>query len=161
PGIVPALGGSLSLKQGRAEPVTIGVLRQWVHAEGTAWAMAAEEVRRFFDRAVVADLPPPPLEGTLLQRAGRAPPEEVASLVGSMLDWSVKLGQRTADLHRAFASASDDPAFAPESYSSFDRRSAYQSMRNLIGTTLRALRRRLRLLPEDALRDAEELLAGE
>jgi maltose alpha-D-glucosyltransferase/alpha-amylase len=50
------------------------------------------------------------------------------------------LGKRTADLHLALASVTDDPAYAPEPYSAHDRRSKYQSLRNLIGKTLRTLR---------------------
>lgn len=161
PGIVPAMVGEMTWRPARGTPVTLGVLREWVPSEGTAWALASEELRRFFDRAVVADKPPPVIEGTLLERAERAPPEEVASLVGSMLDWAVLLGRRTADLHLALAQPSDDPEFSPESYSTFDRRSAYQSMRNLIGTTLRLLRSRLSKLPAEALEDAEFLLAAE
>lgn len=159
--IVPAMAGELIWRPVHGAPVTLGVLREWVPSECTAWALASEELRRFFDRAVVAEEPPPPIEGTLLERAGRAPPEEVASLVGSMLDWAVLLGRRTADLHLALAQPSDDPAFSPEPYSTLDRRSAYQSMRNLIGTTLRLLRSRLHKLPPEALDNAQALLAAE
>lgn len=78
-----------------------------------------------------------------------------------MLDWAVLIGRRTAQLHRALALPCDVPAFMPEPYSSLDRRSAYQSMRNLIGTTLRLLRSRLRKLPPDAIDNAEAVLAAE
>src|SRR5690606_12748813 len=128
PGTVPALAGELTWRPARGAAVTLGVLREWVAPEGTAWALASQELRRFFDRAVVAEESPPDIEGTLLERAARAPPEEVASLVGSMLDWAALLGRRTADLHLALAQPSDEPAFSPEPYSTLDRRSAYQSM---------------------------------
>jgi maltose alpha-D-glucosyltransferase / alpha-amylase len=42
------------------------------------------------------------------------------------------LGQRTAELHLALASGTEDPAFAPEPFTPFSRRSLYQSLRNLI-----------------------------
>ena len=53
-------------------------------------------------------------------------------------------------MHLALASASDDPAFAPEAYSTLDRRSKYQSMRNAMGRTLRQLRETVRRLPPAA-----------
>ena len=39
------------------------------------------------------------------------------------------------DAHRRSPPNSDDPSFAPEPYSALDRRSKYQSMRNLVGRT--------------------------
>lgn len=161
PNVVPALKGELTWRPAMGAPVTLGVLREWVAAECTAWTVALEEARRFFDRAVVADFPPPDVEGSLTERAGRAPPEDVASLIGAMLDWSALLGRKTAELHEALATPSDSAEFQPERYSSFDRRSAYQSMRNLIGTTLRALRSTVRKLPQEAISDAETVLAHE
>src|SRR5262249_18453665 len=71
------------------------------------------------------------------------------------------IGRRTGEMHLALASDPTDPAFAPEPYSALDQRSAYQSMRNLTGKVLRALRSGLSTLPEDAVEDAEALLTHE
>ena len=63
-------------------------------------------------------------------------------------------------MHFALAST-DDPAFAPEPFSSFDRRSIYQSFRNLIGHVVRELRvRRMDLAPRTAVL-AQELVERE
>jgi maltose alpha-D-glucosyltransferase/alpha-amylase len=63
-------------------------------------------------------------------------------------------------MHLALAS-SDDPAFAPEAYSSFDRRSAYQSRRNLVGRVLRTMRVKLHALPPGVAPLARAVLASE
>ena len=47
-------------------------------------------------------------------------------------------------MHLALASNVDDASFAPVPYSTLDRRSNYQSVRNLVGKTLRLLRECLR-----------------
>jgi maltose alpha-D-glucosyltransferase/alpha-amylase len=63
-------------------------------------------------------------------------------------------------MHVALASQSDDPSFAPEPYSALDRRSKYQTMRNLVGRTLRLLRGSLGGLAPEAAALAQRLLAG-
>jgi maltose alpha-D-glucosyltransferase/alpha-amylase len=70
------------------------------------------------------------------------------------------LGTRTADMHLTLA-ASKAPAFVPEPFSSFDRRSAYQSARNLIGRVVRELRVRRAELPAQTLALAEQVVERE
>src|SRR5689334_23755812 len=64
-------------------------------------------------------------------------------------------------MHLALGSDVDDPAFTPEPYSALDRRSKYQSMRNLIGKTLRLLRENLDRLPPTQLPVGQRLLEGQ
>ncbi len=144
--LVPGVAGTLEYRTGRAERTTLAVLQHYVQNEGTMWAHAREELRRFYDRALSKgrDLPVPASPTRpLLQLAFETPPPEVAELIGAYKDVGALLGKRTAELHLALASAPDDPAFAPEPFSSFDRRSVYQSLRNLTGTVLRTMRAEL------------------
>jgi maltose alpha-D-glucosyltransferase/alpha-amylase len=62
-------------------------------------------------------------------------------------------------MHVALSSETEDPAFAPEPFTSFYRRSLYQSMRTDTEKSLGLLRRRLSSLPEDVKDDAERLAA--
>jgi len=78
--------------------------------------------------------------------------------VGVYLDVARLLGRRTAELHLALSSDSEDLAFAPEPFQP-QMRSVYQSMRNLTGRTLRLLRNRLATLPEDTRKQAARLSA--
>jgi maltose alpha-D-glucosyltransferase/alpha-amylase len=86
------------------------------------------------------------------------PDEETVGQVGSYLDVARLLGSRTAEMHRALARRTDDPAFTPEPFSALYQRSVFQTLRNHAGATLTLLRRRLDTLPDDARPLAERVL---
>jgi len=88
---------------------------------------------------------------SLLETARSDLPATVRDVIGTYLGLAAQLGRRTADLHQALASNTGNPAFAPEPYSTLDRRSKYQSMRNIVGKTLRQLRSNLARLPAPLL----------
>jgi maltose alpha-D-glucosyltransferase/alpha-amylase len=71
------------------------------------------------------------------------------------------LGQRTGELHRALASESDDPAFAPEPFNALAQRSVVQSMRASSRRAFELLRKKVDDLPEAFRTEAEEVLAAE
>lgn len=62
-------------------------------------------------------------------------------------------------MHIAFSSEPEDPAFAPEAFTPYYRRSLYQSMRAEAEKSLGLLRRRWSVLPEDIQGPAERLAA--
>jgi maltose alpha-D-glucosyltransferase/alpha-amylase len=143
PGLVPAVVGAIAYRRRGAEPSTLAVLQAFVPNEGTAWTHAREELRRYFERTLTRhrqDPSPDPSPRALLELARAETPPAVREAIGAYLDLAALLGRRTAEMHVALASQGDDPTFAPEPYSALDRRSKYQSMRNLVGTTLRRLR---------------------
>ncbi|HEY8926598.1 MAG TPA: maltose alpha-D-glucosyltransferase [Polyangia bacterium] len=150
PGLTPEIVGAIELRRGRAEPKTLAVLQAYVPNEGTAWTHAVEELRRFFERVLTRhrdDQPPVTSPLSLLETARSELPAAVREVIGTYLDLAAQLGRRTAELHQALASNAGNPAFAPEPYSTLDRRSKYQSMRNIVGKTLRQLRSNLGRLP--------------
>jgi maltose alpha-D-glucosyltransferase/alpha-amylase len=162
PTLTPRVAGALELRRGRGEPSTLAVLQAYVANEGTAWMHAREELRRFFERVLSRHRDtPPPTEGRrrLLEAARAEPPAVVKEIVGAYLEVASLLGRRTADLHLALASDRSNPAFRPEPYAVLDRRSKYQSMRNLAGKTLRLLRESLAWLPPAVKPTAHELAA--
>jgi maltose alpha-D-glucosyltransferase/alpha-amylase len=150
PGLAPQFVGSIDYRSGRTEPSTVAVLQRFVANEGTAWDHACAEVGRYYERVLAShdspELPPLP-QGHLTSQVTQPLPAALAETMGAYCGVARLLGTRTADMHLAFAS-SEDPAFAPEPFSSFDRRSIYQSFRNLIGRILRDLRRTRHLRPE-------------
>src|SRR5207302_8279195 len=75
---------------------------------------------------------------TVLDLAQGEVPPAAREMLGSSLAAARLLGRRSAELHLALIS--DEPAFAPESYSALDQRSVYQGKRNLTGKVLRQLR---------------------
>ena len=163
PGLAPQFVGAIEYRSGRAEPSTVAVLQRFVPNEGTAWDHACAEVGRFYERVLAShdepELPPPP-QGALAAHAAQTLPAGLTETMSAYCSVAQLLGTRTADMHVAFAS-SDDPAFAPEPFSSLDRRSTYQSFRNLIGRVVRELRVRRTELPAQTLELAQQVVDRE
>jgi maltose alpha-D-glucosyltransferase/alpha-amylase len=81
-------------------------------------------------------------------------------MIGNYLDSVALLGRRIAELHLVLGRATG-AGFAVEPYSALDRRSKYQSLRNLSGRILRLLREGLTRLAPMARREADAVLAKE
>lgn len=62
---------------------------------------------------------------------GNPPPQRFHELIGSFLEAARLLGQRTAEMHLALASRTDDPHFRPEPFTPSYQRSLLQSLQNL------------------------------
>jgi maltose alpha-D-glucosyltransferase/alpha-amylase len=163
PGLTPAVVGAIEYERLRAEPSTLAVLQAYVPNEGTAWAHAREELRRYFERVLTRnreDAPPAAAPRRLDELAAAEPPPAARDVIGAYLDLAGLIGKRTAEMHLAFAANIEDASFAPTPYSTLDRRSKYQSVRNLVGKTIRLLRDCLRRLPASLVDDARRLIGG-
>ncbi|MGH8011749.1 MAG: putative maltokinase, partial [Candidatus Binataceae bacterium] len=150
---VPPLGGWLDYRIGRSEPRTLGVMHGFVPNQGDAWEYTSRELNRYFERAVTRTeiIAPPVAPLTVLLEMDK-PDKPAADMIGAYLEAARLLGRRTAELHLALSSDENDPAFAPEAFSPFYQRSMYQSMRNLMGQTIRMLRTRQAEMPEELQR---------
>ncbi|HEX7120940.1 MAG TPA: putative maltokinase, partial [Gemmatimonadaceae bacterium] len=158
---VAPLVGALEYVTERRPPLTIGILQGWVHNEGDTWQFTLDQLQGYFDRALgrvsQGQFPPDP-DGHVLDAVDQPLPPEAAELFGAYTETARLLGQRTAELHLALASDPDDPAFAPEPYTTLYQRSLYQSMRNLTGQTFQQLRERLPELDKSVAREVRRLL---
>ena len=166
----PAVAGWLAYRSTRDDSAAIGILQEFVPNEGDIWEVTLDAVSSFYERAAADHEEGPGEVSSSLADVIAACNETRAPLaremIGAYLDIAALLGQRTAQLHTALASRSDDPAFAPEPYSALHQRSVLQTMRNQASATFALLGRRLELLPEDvkpqalrALDLADEVLA--
>ncbi len=159
---IASVAGALEYRVPRREPVTVGILQEFVANEGDAWRYTLDQVRPYFERALARD---PDLNGvplpdeSLLDLTDEDPPELVGDMLGAYLETARQLGRRTAELHLALSSVADDPAFAPEPFSSLYQRSLYQSMRNQAVAVFQVFRDRLDHLP-DEVREEARTLAG-
>lgn len=139
------VAGAIEYRQGR-ESMTVGVLQQFVPDTRDAWTYTLDNLRDYFDRAMVkqldlTDVPFPSLSVTTA--ATWEIPEIAYDIIGPYLGSAQLLGQRTAELHIALASDTQNPDFAPEPFTSFYQRSIYQYNRNLAGKTLLSLKQQL------------------
>jgi maltose alpha-D-glucosyltransferase/alpha-amylase len=165
-GLVPGFVGALELQREDDEPLTLGILWEYVPNEGTAWEHALSEFGRYFERVLTpgtetqpeaAVLEPVPM-WTLVEHPPAAP---LTGLIGAYLGTAERIGERTANLHHVLASDAESPAFAPEPLTPYYQRGLYQSMRSAVRLTFRSLRKRLRD-PDHPLRGpAEQVLGAE
>jgi len=90
------VAGAVEYESGDGRTMTLGLLQSYVSNQGDGWTYTMEYLERFFDQ----------FRGGGVQPAGDAH--------GAYLALVRKLGQRTGELHGAFAASAGNPAFDPE-----------------------------------------------
>ena len=139
---LPAFLGSLNYEQNRSKTYSIGILQNYVPNEGDAWQLSLGQVKRYYDEVlskintgiVLPQLPA--LSGDPVQ----IPSFMHELLGGAYLGMIEKLAERTADMHLALASLGNDPAFAPEQFTTLYQRSIYQAMCEQVKRTVILIR---------------------
>jgi maltose alpha-D-glucosyltransferase/alpha-amylase len=157
------VAGSLEYQTGRGEPSSLAILHGYVHNEGDAWAWTLDMLGRYFEQVVTLDQQPEeflPVQRSSLGIVDWEIPEMVDELVGPYLDLAQLLGERTAEMHRAFGAATQPP-MRPEPFGLLYQRSLYQSMRSQANSAFRLLRRTLPSLGDGLAEDARLLLDRE
>jgi trehalose synthase-fused probable maltokinase len=149
---VPAVAGSLEYTTGNGRTMTLGILQAYVANQGTIWdealRCAADSYNRMERVAYGAARLAQSGTRRLLHLAEKSLPPEAAALAGSFLHTARLLGERTAQLHVALASAPSDDPLAPEPFTPAFRRKLGAAMREGIAEALRLLRRKQQVVPE-------------
>ncbi len=109
----PPLLGSLDFES-EDGATTLAAAFGFVLNQGDGWAWTLDHLAR-------------ELETMVLEQEGEGEPEAGESF-DVYLQLAATIGQRTAELHRAFATPTDDPAFKPEPIEAADRRRWVASM---------------------------------
>ena len=113
-------------------PMVAGCLQRYVPHQGNAWERALAAAREYASAAQAT--------GT-----GTVPPDEA---LGPYADAVRQMARRVADLHRALAANTGDPAFAPTLFTGLSARSAYHRMRTTaVAVTARLRRAHARIAP--------------
>ncbi|MBE9157434.1 maltose alpha-D-glucosyltransferase [Nodosilinea sp. LEGE 06152] len=170
---ITSIAGTLIYQRPATEPITIGILQEFIPDTRSAWEYTLDHLRDFFDLVVmdqsdVTEAPMPTGSPLALEPKPAGDPTEVffplpycplpslesqipaCKAINSYLANMQLLGQRTAELHIALTvDADSDPAFAPEPFTSLYQRSIYQYSRNLTGQVFLLLKNRLNTLPSD------------
>jgi maltose alpha-D-glucosyltransferase/alpha-amylase len=142
PHIAPFLGDIRVLQEGRGsgEPTTLAMLQGLVQNEGDGWQWTLEELSRYFDSC--ASCPAP-------QDIGSAPtfvtetavPADAEEHAGLYLKSAAHLGRRTAEMHLALATPTENKAFRAEQFTSDDLARDAARIEVQITNSLDALRR--------------------
>jgi maltose alpha-D-glucosyltransferase/alpha-amylase len=149
---------------GATEHMVLGLLHGFVPNEGDAWQYTLDALGRYYERVMTQQVKPTPeAVGTpgepLWSLGGDDLPPLAFETLGAFLPSVQLLGLRTAELHLAMASRSDDPAFAPEPFSKLFQRSLYQSLRNVTGRVFEALGRYVECHPTEHEAEARKVLS--
>jgi len=161
---IPPVAGSIEYYRGRQEPLSLAILQTLVPNQGDAWEYTLDVLGHFLEHILAqsTEVPSGSLsQEPLLDMVDRDPPSEVFEAIGTYAEAARLLGQRTAELHVALASAPEDSAFAPEPFSKLYQRSLYQSMRSLTGQVFRLLRQRIKDLQDIGRNEAQGILDRE
>jgi maltose alpha-D-glucosyltransferase/alpha-amylase len=154
-------GGSLRYRPRSGEPSTVAVLSGFVPHETDGWHHTVASFKRAFEELPLdATLDAFP-EATLIDRSELAVSGAVAESLGTVLPDATLLGQRTAELHAALATPTEDPSFSPERFSPFERRALYQSFRSTARRSFQSLRAARHRLRDEAAVVVDAVLALE
>ena len=160
----PAVAGVLEYRSRRlSEPITLAILHGYVNNEGDGWNYTLDSLGRYFERVLAHPRAEEPLPSgrSVVDMSDEVLPAIAQETIGEYLHSAQLLGQRTAELHLALASAMDDPNFAPEPFSVTYQRSLCHGMRGYASQVLQLLRQSLKQLPEEAKADARKVLGLE
>ncbi len=158
---IPPFAGSIEYTPADGgPPMTLGMLEGLVTNEGDGWKWTLEELERYYE--MCAAVPFPDAAGEIASALDLAenPPSELAKdHVGIYLDAAATLGRRTAELHKALSSRSDDPAFAPEQFTASDAEALAAQLRQHASSTLELLKDRMPHLPDEVIEVAAAVLS--
>jgi len=129
-GIAP-FAGTIEYVPADGEPATLAMLQGFVANQGDGWTLTLEELSRYYENCASAVWPDggSAAAAELMDLAQQEPSQLAREHVGIALDSAAMLGKRTAYMHLALASSSDDPAFMPETLAASDVQSLVAGLR--------------------------------
>ena len=159
---VPRYLGSIEQQEAGKPPMVLVMLQELVPNQGDAWSYMEDALKRFYERVLTQSERQAlkPTVGTLSQPlAFSEVPEEVQmELGGAHVERVELLGLRTAEMHCALVSVTDNPDFTPEAFSLHYQRSLFSSLTSLVRSNFDSLKKHLPNLPEQVRAEAEEVL---
>ena len=158
----PRYGGGIQFEDHTDKSYTIlGLLQNKIPNQGEVWTSMLEALNRYYEKVLTTQKPDkaPPKMVTKAALYFDDIPKSVQKLIGSVTyERVVLLAQRTAEMHIALASATEDPDFIPERITQNYQRSVYSGHRKLVSEKLTALDERLNELPEHIAEEAQKIL---
>ena len=159
---IPPFAGSLQREPATdGQPATLAMLQGFVMNEGDGWKWTLEELDRYFEASAPLALPENVGAGLAdpLELAGQPPSQVARDHVGLYLDSAATLGRRTAEMHLALASGTNDPAFAPEPLTAKDLEQLIDELRRQASHVFDVLKDRVSLLPDEIVEIAAAVLS--
>jgi maltose alpha-D-glucosyltransferase/alpha-amylase len=158
---IPPFAGAIEYVPADGEAATLTMLQGVVANQGDGWTLTLEELSRYYENCATADWP----EGgstaaaDLMNLAEQEPSQLARDHVGIALDSAAMLGKRTAQLHLALASPTEDPSFKPEAMAASDLESLLVALRKEAVGVLDLLKDSVAGLPDEII-DLAGLVLG-
>jgi len=159
---ISPVAGAIEYHRRKGQPMSLAILQSFVPNEGDAWQYTLDFLNRYFKYVLAhPTVQVPPIPEKHLLSLLKEPPALAQETIGPYLVSSQLLGKRTAELHVALASATDDPDFFPERFSLIYQNSLCHAMRSFATRTLQLLRERIKEIPEELRENAQQILDSE
>ena len=147
----PPLYGSLEYVAEDGTSTSLAIVQQFVESQGDGWGVTIAYLERFFDRNKDMNA-----SQEIAPQSGDVPqPSDYHEI---FVRRARRLGIRTAELHRAFATSTGDPDFEPEPVTQADLDAWVAQARESADTALDALERELDRVPTDVREFAKTLI---
>ena len=159
---IPAFAGSIEYEPvADAEPFILAMLQGFVANEGDGWKWTVEELDRYFETTAPQPFPEDISAelGDPLELSEQPVSQAARDHLGIYLESAAMLGRRTAELHLALASPTDDPAFAPEALTAADQQILLADLREHASGVFETLKERLPYLADDVVEIAAAVLS--
>jgi len=159
---IPPFAGSIQYEPvGDGEPFVLAMLQGLVANEGDGWKWTVEELDRYLEISAPAPFPGgigvEPVDPVEL--AEHPTPDLARDHVGIYLDFAATLGRRTAELHLALASPTDDPSLTPEPLGPPELQTLLADLREHATRAFEMLKERLPYLPDEVMETAAAVLS--
>jgi maltose alpha-D-glucosyltransferase/alpha-amylase len=156
---IPPFAGSIEYVVEGAEPSTMGMLQGLVPNEGDGWKWTLEELDRYYESCARISYTGEELSSDIVQLSELPVAKRSHDLVGVYLDAAAMLGRRTAEMHMALATPTNDPNFAPEPLTADDFREVLTRIREHGAVVFDVLRASMSQLPDDLVEGAGLVLS--
>ena len=159
---IPPFAGMIEYAPGAAaESITLAMLQGLIANEGDGWKWTIEELDRYYETCAAVPFPENASAelGDPLDLSEKPTSQLARDHVGIYLDSAAMLGRRTAELHLALASPTDNPAFAPEPMTPDDLIAQLADTRRKAAGVFDVLKERVSYLPDEVVEIAASVLS--
>ena len=158
---VPLLAGAVEYRVGREEANTLAVLTSFVPKARSGLEYTIDTLGKFYER--LQTLPPekqtPPLPTARVSLLAADPLSDLArESIETYIESARSLGERTAAMHLALATETENRSFVPEPFTPHGQRGLFQSLRNLTRQNFLLLTRQAKKLPPEIVPLAQSVL---
>jgi maltose alpha-D-glucosyltransferase/alpha-amylase len=152
---IPPFLGEITVTPAQGGKTTTAMLQGLVENQGDGWRWFLDHLQGFF--AAAAALPPPPESAGPSFLSEREPSPEARKYAGTAIAAAALLGRRTAEMHLALSTPTNDPAFAAEPFTLEDLDRDARNIETQVTSVLDVLKSKFSTF-DDVTSDAAVLL---